>query len=385
MDRRTAREQGDLSRRALLKRAGVGAGALMVPGILAACGGGSSTSTSTAASAASSSESAELKALLDGVTSKQVIIGTYGGDTEAARKKAFWDPFTARTGVKVVTVDIPGNLGNDMLSGKTPAKWDAFHGSPSEWQTAHDLYEGEMPQVPKIAYEDLLPKKYQPYSFASFFVAYVPAVLKGTFPNGNPASWEDFFDFQKFPGKRSWQGQSYTSGTREAVLMGDGVAPEDVYPFDMDRAFDKLEAAFPNLRPYDEYPQGAQFLTSKTVSIGFGPNGVWKGLQNKGVELEVLWDCVPILQPNTMNIMPKAPNMDAVQALAAFCAQPERAGEFATLTNYGPPSKEALSTLSAAEVKNLPNAPGRTTLTADPTYLAKVENQILEQNKRLYS
>jgi putative spermidine/putrescine transport system substrate-binding protein len=385
MDPRIDRDSG-LSRRTLVKRAGIGAGALMIPTFLAACGGGDGGSTSTAASSGGgATESAELKALLDGIKSKQVVIGSYGGTTEAARKKAYWDPFTERTGVKVVVVDIPGNLGNDMLAGKTPAKWDAFHGSPNEWLTASSIYKGEMPKVPSIAYEDLIPKRFQPYSFASFYVAYVPAVLKGTFPDGNPATWADFYDFDKFPGKRSWPGASYTPGTRESALMADGVAPKDVYPFDMQRALKKIEAAFPNFRPYDQFPQTAQFVTSKTVAVGFGPNGIWKGLQDKGVDLEILWDCTPILQPNTMNIMPKAPNLDAVQALAAFCKQPDRAAEFFTATNYGPTTQAAFDAMDPAIVKNLPNAPGRTSLTADVEYLAKVENELLQQNKELFS
>jgi putative spermidine/putrescine transport system substrate-binding protein len=386
MDRRIVRS-GGLSRRSLMKRAGLGAGAVLIPTFISACGsddGGSSTSTSTA-SAGATPESAELKALLDGIKSKQVVIGSYGGTTEDARKKAYWDPFTERTGVKVIVADIPGNVGNDMLAGKVPAKWDAFHGSPNEFLTAKALYKGEMPSVPEIAYEDLIPEKFRPYSFASFYVAYVPAVLKGTFPDGNPASWADFYDFEKFPGKRSWPGASYTPGTRESALMADGVAPKDVYPFDMARAVKKIEDSFDNFRPYDQFPQTGQFVTSKTVSVGFGPNGIWKGLQDKGVDLEILWDCTPILQPNTMNVMPKAPNLDAVQALAAFCKQPDRAAEFFQMTNYGPTTQAAFDAMPKDVVAGLPNAPGRTALTADVEYLAKVEGEILQQNKEIFS
>jgi putative spermidine/putrescine transport system substrate-binding protein len=373
-----------------MKRAGLGAGAIMIPTFITACGsddgGSSSTSGSTSTAAAgATAESPELKALLDGIKSKQVVIGSYGGTTEDARKKAYWDPFTKRTGVKVIVADIPGNLGNDMLAGKVPAKWDAFHGSPNEFLSAQAIYKGEMPKVPEAAYEDLIPAKFQPYSWGSFFVAYVPAVLKGTFPEGNPKSWADFYDFEKFPGKRSWPGASYTPGTRESALMADGVAPEDVYPFDMPRALKKIEASFENFRPYDQFPQTGQFVTSKTVSVGFGPNGIWKGLQDKGVELEILWDCTPILQPNTMNIMPEAPHMDAVQALAAFCKQPDRAAEFFTMTNYGPTTQAAFDSMDKAVVQGLPNAPGRTSLTADVEYLAKVENEMLQQNKQIFS
>lgn len=47
-----------LTRRELLRRAGVGAGVLMVPGLLSACGGGSETTTTTAAAATTATTAA---------------------------------------------------------------------------------------------------------------------------------------------------------------------------------------------------------------------------------------------------------------------------------------------------------------------------------------
>src|SRR5262249_9114096 len=82
-----------LSRRRLLQLGAIGAGALSLPGIIAACGGGGSTTSSGSSEGGETSESPELKKLLDNIESKQVIIGNYGGDTEEVRKKVFWEPF----------------------------------------------------------------------------------------------------------------------------------------------------------------------------------------------------------------------------------------------------------------------------------------------------
>src|ERR1044072_4610027 len=116
----------------MFKRAGIGASALALPGLLAACGGddddaGSSGSSGASGSAAVEGESPELTKLLDGITSKSVIVATYGGTTEDARRNAFWDSFTKRTGVKVITPEITGSLGADQLHGKGKAPWDAVH------------------------------------------------------------------------------------------------------------------------------------------------------------------------------------------------------------------------------------------------------------------
>jgi spermidine/putrescine-binding protein len=53
------------------------------------------------------------------------------------------------------------------------------------------------------------------------------------FADDHPTSWAEFFDTEKFPGKRGfWK---YATGAMfEAALLADGVAPEDLYPLDID-------------------------------------------------------------------------------------------------------------------------------------------------------
>src|ERR1700750_1239484 len=84
-------DEDGLSRRKLLKLGGMGAGALALPAILAACGGGGSFSSSGGSTGGGeggeTAENPELTKMLDAITSSQVIIGNYGGDTEEARKK----------------------------------------------------------------------------------------------------------------------------------------------------------------------------------------------------------------------------------------------------------------------------------------------------------
>jgi hypothetical protein len=78
IDRDERDDAPDLTRRTLLRNTGLGASALLIPSLLAACGSDSSSSaaSSTTATTAASGESAELKAVLDGIKSKQVIIAT---------------------------------------------------------------------------------------------------------------------------------------------------------------------------------------------------------------------------------------------------------------------------------------------------------------------
>jgi putative spermidine/putrescine transport system substrate-binding protein len=385
-------DEDGLSRRKLLKLGGIGAGALALPAILAACGGGgssSSGSTSSGGGAAGGGEPAEnpeLTKMLEAITSSQVIIGNYGGDTEEARKKVFWTPFEERTGVQVISADA-GSLAVPMLQGEIPTKWDAVHGSVQEGYAATIHGKKPLPKLPKVCWEDLVePKKMQPYMWQSFILAYVPGMIEGTFSGTQPMTWADFFDTKKFPGKRAWPAEYFTGGTMEAALFASGVEPDEIYPIDYEKATAKIAEIFDDLVIYTEYAQAQSFLTSKTASMSFAPNGLWKELEDKGVGMQILWDSPAILDTNGMNIMPEAPNLDAVEALAAFCNQPKLQAEFAEITDYGPPAKGAFEFLEPEVEENLPNSQSRKNKFYDnPIYNAEHQPETEKENERLFA
>jgi len=71
--------------------------------------------------------------------------------------------------------------------------------------------------------------------YYSFVLGYNKDVLKE-----EPKTWADLFDTTKFPGKRTFYKWS-APGVLEIALLADGVAPDKLYPLDLDRAFKKLD------------------------------------------------------------------------------------------------------------------------------------------------
>src|SRR5690606_10145614 len=66
------------------------------------------------------------------------------------------------------------------------------------------------------------------------------------FPNGeHPRTWAEFWDVERFPGPRALR--NHPIDNLEFALMADGVAPEDLYPLDMERAFRKLDEIKPHI------------------------------------------------------------------------------------------------------------------------------------------
>ncbi len=172
----------------------------------------------------------------------------------------------------------------------------------------------------------------------------------------------------------------------EAALLADGVPPNEIYPLDYERATAKIASIFSDLVIYTEYAQAQSFLTSKTASMSFAPNGLWKELEDKGVSMQVLWEAPAVLDTNGMNIMPEAPNLDAVEGLAAFCNQPKLQAEFAEITNYGPPTKEAFEFLEPEIQEELPNAPNRKNkFYDDPIWNAEHQPETEKENERVFA
>ncbi|WP_368731231.1 extracellular solute-binding protein [Bradyrhizobium japonicum] len=58
-------------------------------------------------------------------------------------------------------------------------------------------------------------------------------------PGKHPTTFSEFFDLQKFPGRRAVR--AIAPRTLEIALMADGVPPKDIYPLDVTRALRALD------------------------------------------------------------------------------------------------------------------------------------------------
>ena len=82
-----------------------------------------------------------------------------------------------------------------------------------------------------------------------------------------PKTWADLFDAEKFPGKRTFYKWS-APGVIEAALLADGVAPDKLYPLDLDRAFKKLDTIKDDIIWWIGGAQSQQLLASAEAPFG---------------------------------------------------------------------------------------------------------------------
>ncbi|MDR1798596.1 MAG: extracellular solute-binding protein [Bifidobacteriaceae bacterium] len=306
--------------------------------------------------------------------SGQVVFADWGGATHDARQAAYFDSFTAGTGVEVVSTTLEMTIMYSMLAGET-GDYDAMHvGLPDIYLSSDHLLTLD-PTVPRA---DQLPADAQDYAFGAFAVGDVQAHLAATFPDGGPQTWADFFDTEKYPGKRALPGAGAMNGfVLEAALMADGVAPEDFYPIDYERAYAKLNSIAGDVVFYTEYPQLQQLLLSGSVAVAYGPSGQFTSLIASGEDVTVSWD-EAFCSYDAIVIPEQAPNPANIQALAAWMGDPERQAQFARATKYGPLSAAVWEFIPADEQDLIVTAPSHTNLVqTDPQARATYNEEMI--------
>jgi putative spermidine/putrescine transport system substrate-binding protein len=173
-----------------------------------------------------------------------------------------------------------------------------------------------------------------------------------TFGDKHPETWEEFFDTDAFPGKRGmWK--YVTGGIFEAALIADGVEPDDLYPLDLDRAFDKLDTIKDDIVWYDTGDEQVQLLSSGEAPLV----QAWNGRVNLGAN-----DGQPIANEYNENlgtyehlVIPKGyenPGL-AQKWMKWFLAHPEAQADASSATGYGPASPKALDHIEGKSADEL--------------------------------
>ena len=157
---------------------------------------------------------------------EQITFVSQGGAYQQAQTVAILDPTAKKLGITVNQDSIPDAwpaIKTQVGSGKPI--WDVV-----DTPTGNCLRGGEQGLIEKLDFSKIpngaaMPESYRsPYSVSYEFYSSVLAYSQETFPKDAPNSWADFWDVQKFPGRRALRNHPFA--TLEAALMADGVAPD---------------------------------------------------------------------------------------------------------------------------------------------------------------
>lgn len=196
------------------------------------------------------------------------------------------------------------------------------------------------------AMEDFIPGSVVECGVSTDVWANVYAYDTTKFPADNaPKTAADFFDLEKFPGKRGLK--KGAKAVLEFALMADGVPAAEVYatlstPEGVDRAFAKLDTIKSDVVWWEAGAQPPQLLADGEVSMTTAYNGrLFAAITAESKPFQIVWDGQ--IYENEMYVVPKgAPNKDQAMDFIAFATTTGGLRAQAELISYGPPRKSSL-------------------------------------------
>lgn len=176
-----------------------------------------------------------------------------------------------------------------------------------------------------------------------------------SYKTAGPSSWADYFDTTKFPGSRGMPNFGLQSAWAmpAVALLADGVSPDSLVPFDLNRAYKKLQALKSHIKVfYTSYSTGQDLLRSGEMSMGILTDGRILQLILQGGPAGVVWNqafvshgdmCTPKGAPNQKN---------AMLFYQWVLSQPQPQEVFTAITAYGPPTAAGVALAQQAGIKD---------------------------------
>lgn len=338
--------RSESSRRQFLKTAAVGAaGMLFAPGLIRS---------------ASAQE-------------KTIVLRVSGGALADAYKKYIIDPFKAASGIDVVMVtsaQAPVNMIKGMVDTKTYS-WDMAEFAELSTLTLGEQYleplnmenDKNVSSVPAEMRSNI----YAPVYLYPGIFGYNADAFEG---RKAPASWTDFFDFDAFPGRRSLRRAALD--TLEAALLADGVAPADLYPLDVDRAFKKLDTVKSEIAVWwENSPQSTHVISSGEVDMVATWSQRLQPAINDGLPIKLVWN-QGYYNTAGWGVLRGSPKADFCREFISFSLDAERLAQWTPGLAMGPTNPNSLKFIAPDVAAGLPTSPEILSklIKVDPTFWA---------------
>jgi putative spermidine/putrescine transport system substrate-binding protein len=296
---------------------------------------------------------AALAALATSASANEITVMGWGGAYTQSQVEAYHKPFAAASGVTVNSVDADNPA--------TPIKAQVEAGNVTvdvasvEIADAVRLCDEGLVEVidPAIlpaapdgtpATEDFIEGTLTECMVPTDVFATVIAYDTTKFASGGPTTIADFFDTEKFPGKRGLKKGAKT--TLEMALMADGVPAAEVYDLleteeGVARAFAKLDTIKADAVWWEAGAQPPQLLADGEVAMTMAWNGrIFNAAVGEGKPFNVMWDG-QVFEWEGWVIPKGAPNMEAALEFVKFSTSTEPLAAAAEWISYGPPRKSS--------------------------------------------
>jgi len=292
---------------------------------------------------------------------QEITVTSWGGTYQDGQRVTYFEPFTAKTGIKITEETYSGELAKikaQVDSGDVV--WDVVDVDSNMIATGCDEGLFEVLDYSRILDRSkFVAGAATDCAVGTIVVTTVAAYDTTVFAEG-PTTVANFFDLEKFPGKRGMWKRPYVN--LEWALIADGVAPADVYtvlgtPEGLDRAFAKLDTIKDQLVWWEAGAQPAQLLADKEVALTTAWSGrIQTAISEEKKPFAVVWDG-QALDFNSWAIPRGAKNLDASYAFIAFASDAEVMATQSKVSAYGPANTDAMTFIAPEVAATLPTSP----------------------------
>ncbi len=282
-----------------------------------------------------------------------IVVASSGGKLEEAFTAAYYKPFTAKTGIQIVsTVNTYSKLKAMVEAGAV--EWDVaqMDSSAAATNAAQGLLEkldyGVIDKTDLIA--GVPHESYIPCDVAAAVMSWN---TKNVTPTQVPQSWSELWDMQRFAGQRGFWKQPFQ--TMEIALLADGVAKDKLYPIDVERALKSLDRIKSQIFWWTSGGQSAQILIDGDIAAGMTWNGRVFDPKLAGAPVDFNFNQALFVADSW--VIPRGvKNKAAAMDFIAFTMQAAPQAEFAKAIPYGPVNRQALALLDKQRLAFLPSS-----------------------------
>ncbi len=290
----------------------------------------------------------------------ELTIVNWGGPFTDAMRKAAYEPFSKETGTKVLEDTWNGGVGTLRAQVEGGAStWDVIEVEAEELRAGCE--EGLLEKLDWKAIADqadFLPGWSNECGVGTILASWGVAWDGKKFAEG-PKSWADFFDLDKFPGKRGFR--KGPKHVLEFALLADGVPKEQLYEVlstdeGADRAFKKLDTIKDQIVFWEGSSTPAQLLASGDVAMTMFPSGRLSLARQSGQDIQYLWNG-STFYGDAWAVLKGSKHLDAATKFLATWAKPETGAEFMKIYDYGVSNTKAAALVDPKRMAVLPSAP----------------------------
>lgn len=281
-----------------------------------------------------------------------LTVVSWGGAYTKSQVEAYHKPWMAKTGKTIISEDYNGGLAEVKAQVEAGnVTWDIIDLELSDAIRGCD--EGLFEEIDSSilpdgadgtpAADDFVEGSIHDCAVANIVWSTIFAYDKAVLAEG-PTSLADFYDLEKFPGKRGLR--KNPKPNLEMALIADGVPHDEVYdmmqtPEGVDRAFAKLDTIKDQVVWWEAGAQPPQLLADGEVVMTTAYNGrIFNAAIGEGQDFEIVWDG-QVLDFDLWAIPKGAPNMENAMDFLVFSTETEQLANQASWISYGPARRSA--------------------------------------------